>query len=88
MVNQLVWTYLLAKNLISIELHEGVEYFGLTLEGQAIANTLSSDPVFKDISQRALALKRIFPRWSGTRVKEFIYREFREIVSLPLGEEI
>lgn len=80
--------YLIAKNLISIEIEKEVELFSLTDAGKEIVETLSNNPVFEQIILRAKILKKIFPRWNGSSIKAFIYDNFPEIVSLPLGKEI
>lgn len=83
-----VLAYLLAKGLLRIQIRKEVEYFGLTEKGLELSRVFSEHPAFEGLVSRAKVLKRLFPRWSGTSVKNFIYEEFPEIVSLPLGEEI
>lgn len=84
----LVLAYLIAKDLVSIEIRKEVEYFGLTEKGMEIANTISESTAFETLVARARVLKKLFPRWNGTSVKDFIYEHFIEVVSLPLGKEI
>lgn len=83
-----VLVYLIAKDLINIETKKHVEHFSLTETGQEAVQKLSKTEVFEILVLRAKALKHLFPRWSGTSVKDFIYTKFPEVVSLPLGEEI
>ena len=83
-----VLTYLVSKDLISITLESNVEYFGLTEAGKERVKELSSLEIFQTTIKRAQVTKKIFPRWSGSSVKDFIYQQFPEIVSLPLGEDI
>lgn len=83
-----VLAYLLAKGMLKVTIRKDVEYFGLTDEGLAVSCTISGSPAFKTLVSRAKVLKRLFPRWNGTTVKDFIYEHFPEIVSLPLGREI
>lgn len=80
--------YLISKDLIYIEIQKEVELFGLTDTGKQIVESLSNSRVFEQTILRAKVLKKIFPRWSGSSVKNFIYENFPEIVSLPLGQEI
>lgn len=80
--------YLISKNLITIEIQKEVELFGLTSAGKQVAENLSNSPFFTQTILRAKVLKKVFPRWSGSGVKNFIYENFPEIVSLSLGEEI
>lgn len=83
-----VLTYLVSKDLISVTMKKNVEYFGLTKTGEAKVRELSSIEIFQSTIKRAQVIKKIFPGWSGSSVKEFIYQRFPEIVSLPLGEDI
>ncbi len=80
--------YLISKDLINIEIQKEVELFGLTDTGKQIVESLSNSRVFEQTILRAKVLKKIFPRWNGSSVKNFIYENFPEIVSLPLGQEI
>lgn len=83
-----VLAYLIAKDLISIDVKQEVEYFGLTEDGKKIADIISKSPAFVTLVTRARVLKKLFPNWNGTSVKNFIYESFPEIISLPLGREI
>lgn len=83
-----VLTYLVAKDLISIRIKKNVEYFGLTNKGQEIVEELANIEVFQNLISRSQTLKILFPQWSGSKVKNFIYNSFPEVVALPIGEEI
>ena len=83
-----VLVYLIAKDLIFIEIKQNVEHFSLTDLGQEVVQSLSDMETFENVAVRAKALKQLFSRWSGTHVKDFIYTNFPEVVSLPLGKEI
>jgi hypothetical protein len=83
-----VLVYLIAKDLIYIENKKHIEHFSLTETGQKVVEELSESRTFETVVLRAKALKHIFSRWSGTSIKNFIYTNFPEIVSLPLGREI
>lgn len=83
-----VLIYLLSKNLITIQLEKEVELFGLTDIGQQIVTALANNSAFEQIILRAKVLKKIFQGQSGSSVKTFIYNNFPEVVSLPLGKEI
>jgi len=80
--------YLISKDLITIEIQKEVELFNLTDRGKRVVQSLSSSSTFGETIQRAKVLKKIFPKWSGSNIKNFIYENFPEIVSLPLGQEI
>jgi hypothetical protein len=83
-----VLAYLIAKNLINVDVRQEVEYFTLTDEGKNVAEQISELQAFQVLALRASLLKKLFPRWNGTSVKEFIYENFPEVVSLPIGKEI
>ena len=83
-----VLVYLIAKDLITVEIKQNVEHFVLTDAGQEAVQYLANQETFETIIVRAKALKFLFPKWSGTSVKDFIYTKFPEVVSLPLGKEI
>ncbi len=83
-----VLAYLISKDLISVQVVKNVEYFALTDTGIETLSSLLKAESYKLISARARVLKKVFGSWSGTRVKDFIYNSFPEVVSLPLGQEI
>jgi DNA-binding PadR family transcriptional regulator len=83
-----VLAYLVAKDLITIEIHKSVEYFGLTEQGKETIEDLIKTEPFMVVAVRARILKKVFGLWSGTRLKAFIYESFPEVVSLSLGQEI
>jgi predicted transcriptional regulator len=83
-----VIAYLIAKDLVRIYVKREVEYFSLTENGKKIAERISESSAFITLVTRAKALKKLFPNWNGARVKNFIYENFPEIISLPLGKEI
>lgn len=83
-----VLAYLIAKDLIDIEMRKEIEYFGLTESGTEVVEAISGNAAFQTLVARARVLKKIFPHWNGTSIKDFIYENYPEIVSLPLGKEI
>jgi hypothetical protein len=80
--------YLVGKELITIESKKGVETFRLTLKGKSIASDLAQDPVYTDLARRADTTYHLFNRYTGNRLKDFIYKHFPEVVSRKLGETI
>lgn len=78
---------LTAKDLTSVNVSNRTIMIGLTPAGIEKALRLSEDDNFKDVVYRARLLKKYFDM-SGTRLKDFIYETFPEIVSLKLGEGI
>lgn len=83
-----VLAYLIAKNLIQIRVKKNVEHFALTAKGKEVVEQLSETNDYQRVIAKAIVLKRLFPNWSGSKLKDFIYTEFPEVVSLPLGEKI
>ena len=78
---------LVGKGLTKVSFKKRTVKLGLTATGLEKASILCKNSNFEDVSSRALLLKRHFDM-GGTRLKEFIYETFPEIVSLQLGEEI
>jgi hypothetical protein len=80
--------YLIGKGLVQVELSGGTETFRLTERGRAIATELAADPAYVDLAQRARSVYRLFNRYTGSRLKDFIYRHFPEVVGRKLGQTI
>ena len=80
-----VLAYLIGKNLVTVELNRNVEVFRLTQEGMELADRLSTDPAYISLVQRANTAYRLFNKYSGTRLKDFIYEYFPEIVNREIG---
>lgn len=80
--------YLIGKELIVVELDRGNEIFRLTPKGQSVATMIANDPGYTDIARRADATYRLFNAYSGTRLKDFIYQRFPEVVNRDLGSSI
>lgn len=83
-----VLSYLIGKRLIVVEVLRGVETFRLTERGRDTAEKLAADPAYATVVRRAGILARIFPRFGGTQLKQFIYEHFPEIVSRKIGSAI
>ncbi|HRH50681.1 MAG TPA: hypothetical protein PLP23_18140 [Panacibacter sp.] len=78
---------LIALNLIYIRTEGKSIRIGVTELGQTKATELSADENFKDISERVKLIRRNFD-WNGTRLKDFIYETFPEIITLQYGDHI
>jgi len=63
-------------------------YVELTEDGRRLAVTLSARKEFEDIVHRSKMISDAFGRLSGTRLKEFIYETFPEIVNMKWGDQI
>ena len=80
--------YLVGKELVIIEGKYGTEIFRLTLKGQDTSDKLAHHPAYADLARRAETANQLFSRYTGTRLKSFIYNNFPEVVSRDLGETI
>jgi len=83
-----VLAYLIGKELISVEKKSGTEVFRVTAKGVEVADKLAADAAYREISERASIVYKAFSRFSGTRLKEFIYQNFPEVVKRELGAVI
>lgn len=80
--------YLIGKGLLAVEVERGTEVFRLTAAGVAAAATLAEDPAHAEVAGRAAVVHRAFSGFTGTRLKQFIYDHFPEIVARRLGATI
>jgi len=78
---------LVGKGLAQVSSKKRTIKIGLTMAGLNKASILCKDDNFQDLMHRAHLLRANFDM-GATRLKEFIYETFPEIVSLRLGEEI
>lgn len=78
---------LVGKGLAQVSFRKRTVKVGLTAAGLEKASVLCKDNNFEDLASRVHLLKDHFDM-RATRLKEFIYETFPEIVSLQLGEEI
>ena len=62
--------------------------FTLTASGQAMADALLKSPAYSDLAQRADLTYSLFNRFGGTKLKDFIYEHFPEVVGLDMNEPI
>lgn len=84
----IVIAYLVGKRLIEPPVASKVDVFRLTPRGRNVLKALENDPAFSDLIRRADTIYRLFNTYSGSRIKEFIYQHFPEVVNLGLGEKI
>jgi hypothetical protein len=83
-----VLAYLIGKGLLSVEQGPRTEVFRLTERGDAVVHLLSGRAEFADIVARAKAVYRIFNQFSGTGLKDFIYRHFPEVLARKMGQTV
>lgn len=79
----LVLAYLTGKKLVKVEQENNLEIFLLTETGVNLANSLLSQPEFHSLSRRCRVVKKLFGNTPGTRIKDFIYHHFPEVVQMP-----
>lgn len=77
--------YLIGKELVTVEIRRNVEIFRLTPKGQDVAKKLAHESVYTDLAQRADTAYHLFNKYSGSRLKEFIYANFPEVVNRDVG---
>lgn len=82
--------YLIGKKLITVEKSDirGTEIFRLTERGQFVGTQIAEDSNYKDLALRASTVYRLFSTYNGNRLKEFIYKNFPEIVGRKIGSTI
>lgn len=83
-----VLAYLIGKRLIAVEMRRGTEVFCLTPNGRDIADRLSQEPAYEDLARRADSAYRLFSKYKGTGLKDFVYAYFPEVVNRELGATI
>lgn len=82
-----VFAFLVAKGLMSISPTKSGDEFALTDRGQDAVNELQG-PDFEEIINRCKLVYQRFRDLSGSQLKDYIYKNFPEIVSLPMSSEI
>jgi len=80
--------YLVGKRLIVIETIRGADIFRITPQGREVSNRLSKDAAYQDLVRRAETVYKLFNKYTGNRLKDFIYDNFPEVVNRKLGETI
>lgn len=85
-----VLAYLIGKGLIEVEVdrRSGIETFRITSSGRRVAHQLKEEIAFGDLNSRARTAYKLFNKYTGNRLKEFIYLNFPEVVNRKLGERI
>lgn len=78
---------LVTRGLAQVEIRGRTIHINLTEKGVTIASKFDEDGAYSDMAARATLLKDNFDM-AGTRLMDFIYANFPEIVSLRLWEEI
>lgn len=82
-INQLI-----GKGLAKVDFEGRTILISLTSKGVEKTREFIQEDIFQDIVLRTKILNRHFKKYGATKLKNFIYDTFPEIVSLKLGEEI
>jgi len=83
-----VFAYLMAKGLMAIVPKGGIDHFALTPEGEAVVEMFLRQDAYNELVKRCQIIKKALGRRSGASLKEFIYRNFPEIVRQSVGSII
>lgn len=79
---------LMAKGLASTHLEGRTVMVELTAAGHAAAERLAAMEEFADTAARSLIVQKQFGNMNATRIKNFVYETFPELVQMKWGEEI
>jgi hypothetical protein len=83
-----VLAYLIGKGLIVVNKKGNTEVFQLSVKGMEISEEIALEPSYADIVSRANFVNRLFSKYNGNRLKEFIYQYFPDVVNKDIGEVI
>jgi len=83
-----VLAYLVGKKLIVIGKKKNTEIFQLSPRGNEISEQLALTTEFAEISSRADFISKVFSKYNGNTLKEFIYKNFPDVVNRKIGEVI
>lgn len=79
---------LVAKGLVMTYLQGKTVHVGLTDKGREIAGVISDLDEFHDLNRRSDLVVKAVGRMPATRLKEFIYETFPELLTMKWGEQI
>ncbi|GHF58760.1 hypothetical protein HNQ07_004086 [Deinococcus metalli] len=79
---------LVAKGLASTHLEGRTVMVELTAAGHEAAERLAALEEFADMAARSVIVQKQFGNMSATRIKNFVYETFPELVQMKWGEEI
>ncbi len=80
--------YMIGKGLIEPIKPSKVDSFKITLYGKTLLHMLKDDKVFDDLFARGKTIYHLFNSYSGSRLKDFIYTYFTDVVNHDIGEVI
>lgn len=79
---------LVAKGLAEIYVQRNTIHIRLTERGAEVADQVRILPDFVDMDTRSSVIASVFGAFSATRIKEFVYQTFPELLSMKWGEDI
>lgn len=79
---------LVAKGLVTAFVEKKTVYVGLTERGKEIANNLGIEEDFQILSIRSKLIIKAVGSLSATKLKDFVYQNFPEILDMKWGEDI
>lgn len=82
-----IFALLVGRGFVRIYPSEKGDVFELTDRGRFAVEELNGSD-FEEIVQRCQLVNELFGSESGTNIKDFIYKNFPEIVVISLGKEI
>lgn len=80
--------YMIGKGIIEPLRPSKVDIFKITPFGKTLLQTLKADDVFNDLFARGETIYHLFNGYSGSRLKDFIYTYFADVVNRDIGEVI
>jgi hypothetical protein len=80
--------YAIGKQLIVVEKRKATDIFRLTPRGLQVAERLLLEDSYVPLGRRARLIRKLFAKYSGNGLKEFIYRHFPDVVGRSIGREI
>jgi hypothetical protein len=79
---------LIAKGLVIAYVEGKTIYVGLTEQGKIIANNVADSPDFEVLDKRSQLIIKAVGNLTATKLKEFVYETFPEILDKKWGEDI
>lgn len=79
---------LVSRGLIKVDLEKRTIRLSLTEKGRDVAVTFSQNPDYSDLKLRSQIVKEAFGKLTSSKIRDFIYRTFPELVDMKWGEEI
>jgi hypothetical protein len=83
------WLSLLsAKGLVTVNLEGRSVVIQLTEAGKKVADTLAEMPDFETLLDRSKLINSAVGSWGATKLKDYVYRLFPELLDMKWGEKI